>query len=574
MGLTKLSASVACAGVVCFGGVLFAEVDPWAAPASYYAGVSGEGALLRSSLQSAMTSGHRQQQYGAFRQSAALHDADPSVPGNVLLVYTRQSIPGGWTGGSTWNREHVWPQSRQPGSASNSTRGNLGDPHSLRPCDPGVNSSRSNKPFGLTATSGVGRSIGTYWFPGDADKGDIARSLFYSSVRYGLALDGGVPSGNEMGDLSSLVAWHYADVPDAFERRRNHVIFSQDENPFYYTSNRNAFVDMPGAVWSVFVDSSNDSRLWLGAGAPDVDGGSSVLVDLGRGLAGEVPGMAAVALHRDGGDGVYYAVVGSGDAETDQPLSNGFTGAYGIGEGGSRALQVGIDAAALGGPGMYSGLVTVDNLDMTSGFGVGRGALDADDEITVVYDVVAGAEASFDASSVVGAVSVDVGVVGVGETVDVEVPVYALESVAGYTSGAVLDVSAASGDVAEVGLSVPVGVIEAGTSSSVIVTVTGAEAGPLTAEYVVSVSDDASVLGATGRGALVVTVSGDVGAACPLEFTGDGVLNFADLSAFVAVFFGDPADERLDVNGDGFANFGDLSAYVDLFFGDPLPAGC
>ena len=79
-----------------------------------------------------------------------------------------------------------------------------------------------------------------------------------------------------MGDLSSLIAWHYLDPPDEFERRRNHTIYSQELNPQYYTNNRNAFVDHPEFVWSVYVDQENDSMLTI-EGATIWDDSASVL---------------------------------------------------------------------------------------------------------------------------------------------------------------------------------------------------------------------------------------------------------------------------------------------------------
>ncbi|MEM1446266.1 MAG: endonuclease [Planctomycetota bacterium] len=239
--------------VLCFTFAVAAVADPWAAPSGYYDRATGSGATLEAQLAEIMADGHRQQRYGDFRDSAAIHDADPDRPGNILLGYDRASVSAAWDSGRTWNREHVWPQSRQPGSASNATRGNLGDPHALRPADPGVNSSRGNKPFGVAGSSGsFGAESGGYYFPGDVDKGDVARSLFYSATRYGLDLVLGVPSGNAMGDLEALLAWHRDDPPDDFERRRNHTIYSQAENPNYYTNNRNAFIDEPEFAYSVF----------------------------------------------------------------------------------------------------------------------------------------------------------------------------------------------------------------------------------------------------------------------------------------------------------------------------------
>ena len=180
-----------------------------------------------------MSAGHIQATYGDFRFSAAIHDQDPNNSSNIRLVYNNASVNSTWDSGSTWNREHVWPQSRQPGSASNGTRGNIGDPHALRPSSPGVNSSRGNNPFGFGDTTGSFGNNSGFWYTGDNCRGDIARSIFYSDTRWaseGLSLVNGSPSGNQMGDLSSLIEWHYLDPPDEFERRRNHTIFSSDFN--------------------------------------------------------------------------------------------------------------------------------------------------------------------------------------------------------------------------------------------------------------------------------------------------------------------------------------------------------
>ncbi|MEX0877002.1 MAG: endonuclease, partial [Phycisphaerales bacterium] len=206
----KYTLSIALAvGLACLPA---AAEDPWAPPAGFYDGATATGIALKLQLTGVMSSGHFQRNYGLYRNMSVIIDADPDTAGNILLVYNRASVSGNWDSGSTWNREHVWPQSRQPGSVSNSSTGNLGDPHALRPSNPSNNSSRGNKPFGGADVFGPNRSLGTYYFPGDFDKGDIARSLFYSDTRYtsnGLSLVHGNPSGNQMGDLGALLAWHY-----------------------------------------------------------------------------------------------------------------------------------------------------------------------------------------------------------------------------------------------------------------------------------------------------------------------------------------------------------------------------
>ena len=228
-----------CAMIAAFATPRLCNADQYSPPAAYYSGVSGTGATLKTQLGAAMTAGHVQRSYGDFRYSAALSDADPNHPGNILLAYTRESVSAAWDSGSTWNREHVWPVSLQPGSApSNSTTGNRGDPHALRPADPSTNTSRSNSPYGFADSTGEnGYVSGTYYFPGDSDKGDVSRQLFYSDTRYadlGISLVDGNPGSNEMGDLSALLAWHYLDPPDEFDRRRNQVIYSQALNPSYF----------------------------------------------------------------------------------------------------------------------------------------------------------------------------------------------------------------------------------------------------------------------------------------------------------------------------------------------------
>ncbi|MGD9679265.1 MAG: endonuclease, partial [Vulcanibacillus sp.] len=69
-------------------------------------------------------------------------DADPAIPGNIIILYSMQSVSGVWDEGVTWNREHIWPQSYL-GDDTIMTA----DLHNLKPADPGENSSRGNKYF-------------------------------------------------------------------------------------------------------------------------------------------------------------------------------------------------------------------------------------------------------------------------------------------------------------------------------------------------------------------------------------------------------------------------------------------
>lgn len=407
--------SVAISNLILFSFVALATAGPYDAPTSYYNSATSTGTTLKSQLNSILTSGHIQRNYGNFRDSAEITDADPNSSGDIILVYDRDSVDAEWDSGNTWNREHVWPQSRQPGSASNGTSGNLGDPHALRPSTPSVNSNRGNDPFGFAASTGSYGSSGSSFFPGDTDKGDIARSLFYSDTRWGpekgLSLVNGTPSGNQMGELNSLVAWHYLDTPDEFEQRRNHAIYSPALNPFFYTNNRNAFVDHPEYVWSIYQDQQNDTTLGL-AGTTVASNGSSTLdVDLGRVyVGGSTPSNQNVTLNKAGNDGTYYEVTANGNATSSV---EGRYNAFAMGGSGSKTINVGLTTSTAT-AGLKTGSVVIDNLDVTTSGGTGNGANDGDDTIDLSFAVLSHPDASFSESSLLTTTTLDFGTVSEG----------------------------------------------------------------------------------------------------------------------------------------------------------------
>ena len=115
-----------------------------------------------------------------------------------------------------------------------------------------VNSARGNLDFdngGTQNSEAPGNyADGDSWEPRNADKGDVARMIFYMSVRYegddgfadlevnDLVANGSAP---HIGRPSTLLAWSAADPVDAFELRRNDVIYES------YQFNRNPFIDHP-----------------------------------------------------------------------------------------------------------------------------------------------------------------------------------------------------------------------------------------------------------------------------------------------------------------------------------------
>jgi endonuclease I len=190
-------------------------------------------------------------------------DEDPNNSSNVILLYTGRSIPKSHMSKNNqpdyWNREHVWAKSRGFGGSPSTSKPASVDIHHLRPTDASVNSARGNKWFddggAPHAEATLCKTDSDSWEPRDAVKGDVARMLFYMVVRYESKADDGVdleltnnPQDNEdpnHGILSTLIKWHKADPVDAFEKKRNDVIYS-------IQGNRNPFVDFPDFANYIF----------------------------------------------------------------------------------------------------------------------------------------------------------------------------------------------------------------------------------------------------------------------------------------------------------------------------------
>lgn len=235
-----------------------AAQDRVAAVADYYEGAEGKtGEALRSALNS-IVSDQTKLSYSAVWDALKETDEDPSNSGNVILLYSGVSRSKSANGGNTgdWNREHVWAKSH--GDFGTST-GPGTDIHHLRPSDVQVNSTRGNKDFdngGSAVANGGGSLTDSDSFePRDAVKGDVARMILYMAVRYegtdgwpDLEPNDRVSNGSApyIGKLSVLKEWHEQDPPDAFEQRRNDVIFES------FQHNRNPFIDHPEWVESIW----------------------------------------------------------------------------------------------------------------------------------------------------------------------------------------------------------------------------------------------------------------------------------------------------------------------------------
>jgi deoxyribonuclease I len=139
------------------------------------------------------------------------------------------------------NCEHTWPQSKFSSRFSKGLQ--KSDLHHLYPTDSRANSVRGNNEFANVngdalrncegSYTGVDKRSGLYFEPPTEHKGNVARALFYFSVRYKIEIS----SKQE----SYLRRWHIADPVDAEERDRNDMINKVQ-------GNRNPFIDYPSLV--------------------------------------------------------------------------------------------------------------------------------------------------------------------------------------------------------------------------------------------------------------------------------------------------------------------------------------
>ncbi len=225
---------------------------------TYYKNAIGKsGTALRTSLNQIIRT-NTKLNYDQVWDALKLTDQDPNNSANVILLYSGTSRSKSLNGGNAddWNREHVWAKSH--GDFGTAT-GPGTDIHHLRPTDVTVNSDRGNKDFDLGGTQSS-EAPGNYtdsdsWEPRNADKGDVARMIFYMAIRYeggdgfaNLEVNNIVNNGSNpyIGKLSVLKQWNTQDPPSAFEKRRNQVIYDT------FQHNRNPFIDHPewvGSIW-------------------------------------------------------------------------------------------------------------------------------------------------------------------------------------------------------------------------------------------------------------------------------------------------------------------------------------
>lgn len=243
-------------------------------PLGYYDLLNNKsGEELKQALQAIIANEEevRKHTYGDVVDILKISDENPDNSSEVWLMYLekgRSKLDYQLTSNSvgTWNREHIFPQSRGGFSGAMPTWSDginkwestnaddlsaaHSDAHHIRATDGPENSSRGNKSYGPGGYNGPINTKGSW-------QGDVARALFHMAIRYNaLDVDSGfLPTTTDfrMGDLDALLEWHRKDEADDFEMNRNNVIYE-------WQKNRNPFIDMP--LLAEYIWGTHSGDIW------------------------------------------------------------------------------------------------------------------------------------------------------------------------------------------------------------------------------------------------------------------------------------------------------------------------
>ena len=184
--------------------------------------------------------------YDATRSLFKYTDCENSG-GSISSFYSGKAIGPSWDSGKTWNREHVWPNSKSNGGSNSNTQRET-DIMMLRPASVSENSSRSNTAYGEGSS---------YYHPNEASngqydlRGDVSRVVLYvytcwgGSSQHDGALNYMWGTSGVMESKSVLLKWMEEDPVDTWEMGRNDAVQA-------ITGTRNVFVDYPELAFELF----------------------------------------------------------------------------------------------------------------------------------------------------------------------------------------------------------------------------------------------------------------------------------------------------------------------------------
>ncbi len=227
---------------------------------NYYSSITASGEGLDGSLREQLSNKIVPSSYPTYSGSSGstalaellqYADEDPTNSENMIYFYTRDSVKK--NAASSWNREHVWPQSLSGGNWGQVKAG--ADLLHIRPTYNTTNSTRSNNKYADLNKSGkalnyngmaYGWSSGDKFEPLDSVKGDAARIVMYLYVAYQNVYSSTPNITNVFESYDTLLNWHINDAPDVLEGNRNDFAESSFQN------NRNPFVDHPEYACKIF----------------------------------------------------------------------------------------------------------------------------------------------------------------------------------------------------------------------------------------------------------------------------------------------------------------------------------
>ena len=252
------------------GGSTSTTIKPSIALEPYYNGldVSKNGKEFIDRLSLIINKNVNKRSYDQVYDDLTITDADPNNPNNVICFYTGVSYPKGHNGNDRkWNREHTWAKAH---GFNNKKYDAYSDLQHLRATEMTINNSRGNLDFDEVLNHGGKTGSDTYgnkwnkecFEPRDEVKGDVARIMFYMTVKYSsgdlkLKLVDSVPTSTStgtgsFGSLKTLLKWHKEDPVDDSEKARHERIYNIQKN-------RNPFIDHPEFVSNVFGVKNDDN---------------------------------------------------------------------------------------------------------------------------------------------------------------------------------------------------------------------------------------------------------------------------------------------------------------------------
>ncbi len=183
--------------------------------------------------------------YTDYDPSTVQYDSSGQPYGTkIISFYSGKSV-------SSFNKEHVWPDSRGGGQVEN-------DIHMPRPTVPSENGSRGNSFY----VEGQ-KSSSSGWDPAaesfgiESYRGDSARIIFYCVIASSSLslIDSNTDDKNNktMGKLSDLLKWNLKYSVDDREIRRN-------SGAQYLQGNRNPFIDHPEYACKIWGSTNSTTK--------------------------------------------------------------------------------------------------------------------------------------------------------------------------------------------------------------------------------------------------------------------------------------------------------------------------